>query len=86
MEIRTSLDWNNISTTFIAATHTLPPQFRKDSYRMYVAIEKMIPPLRTMEVEVRCRRKLISEHVAAISEINDAINHLEQWNLLSMLS
>jgi hypothetical protein len=82
MEIKTSLDWEQVSILLIQQQNALP--YNRDLYRLYRNIVNMVRELSRLEVDAR---RLNAPYMTEekIAEINSAIDRLEKLLLLAKL-
>lgn len=82
MEIKTSLDWEQVSILLLAQQNALP--YNRDLHRLYKNITNMVSELSRLEVDAR---RLNSPYITAekIAEINSAIDRLEKLIILAKL-
>jgi hypothetical protein len=82
MEIKTSLDWMQVSIPLLEQQNALP--YNRDLHKMYRNIGNMVKELSQLEVEAR---RLNAPYMTAekIAEINSAIDRLEKLMLMAKL-
>lgn len=82
MEIKTSLDWDQVSIELAKQQSALP--YNRDLSRLYLNIGNMVKELSQLEVDAR-RLNAPYMTVEKIAEINSAIDRLEKLLLLAKL-
>lgn len=82
MEIKTSLDWEQVSILLMQQQNALP--YNRDLQKLYKNIVNMVSELSKLEVDAR---RLNSPYKTAekIAEINSAIDRLEKLILIAKL-
>lgn len=82
MEIKTSLDWEQVSILLLQQQNALP--YNRDLYKMYKNISNMVRELSRLEVDAR-RLNAPYKTEEKIAEINSAIDRLEKLLLIAKL-
>ena len=86
MRIRTSLDWDKVSSHLRSTMHSAPAVCRKDLARMLGHIEGLVQKLGSEEVVLRRNKKFSSPaSESLLAEINESINEYEKWLVLAHL-
>lgn len=82
MEIKTSLDWAEVSIQLSTRLYALP--FNSDLHKMFHNIRNMVNELSKAEVDAR---RIHKTHMidGKIAEINSAIDRLEKLMLMAKL-
>ena len=82
MEIKTSLDWEQVSILLLQQQNALP--YNRDLNKMYKNISNMVRELSRLEVDAR---RLNAPYMTEekIAEINSAIDRLEKLMLIAKL-
>ena len=82
MKINRALDWNQVSSNLSSQMNGIG--YNTDLHRMHKNIDKMVTELSKLEVNLRRTGKfeMLNDRV---TEINNAINHLEKLVLMANL-
>ena len=82
MEIKSSLEWEQVSILLLQQQNALP--YNRDLNKMYKNISNMVRELSRLEVDAR---RLNSPYITEekIAEINSAIDRLEKLMLIAKL-
>lgn len=82
MEIKSSLDWEQVSILLLQQQNALP--YNRDLNKMYKNIVNMVTELSKLEVEAR-RLNAPYKTQEKIAEINSAIDRLEKLHLIAKI-
>lgn len=86
MEIKTALEWNDVSSKLRAQMHAAPAMCKKDLAKMIGQIENLVHQLGSEEVEMRrCKKTTTPRHAHLLGQINKSITDFDQWLMLAHL-
>jgi hypothetical protein len=86
MEIKTALEWNDVSSKLRAQMHAAPAMCKKDLAKMIGQIENLVHQLGSEEVEMRrCKKTTTPRHADLLERINKSITDFDQWLMLAHL-
>lgn len=87
MELRTSLDWENIKVE-IRKLGKMLPAFSHDFYRITINIESLVKELGNLEVEFRRSKSRNSKEACKkkVKQINEELKQIKRIHLMGVLS
>lgn len=87
MELKSSLDWDNVKTDLNKLSRMLPA-FSHDFYRVTINMEGLVRELANLEVEFRRTKSKATKESCKkkVKQINEELTQIKKIHLMSVLS
>ena len=87
MRVKTSTDWNKVSSPYVSQMHSAPVKTQKDLARMLGNVTGLVDLLGREEVRMRqTKRESTPRQQELLAQIEQAIDEYEKWLMLAHLA